>query len=77
MSGLREEKRMREERLREVGRETASENLKERLATTWHNLELNSTAHELDQWCMECGCIHESDVVAHVDDCDDDQPLQP
>ena len=34
MSGLREEKRMREERLREVGRETASENLKERLGNT-------------------------------------------
>lgn len=63
MSGRKEEKRRREERLREVERETASNELKERLAMTWHNLELNSTAHELDAWCAECGCIHTSDVV--------------
>lgn len=64
MSGRKEERRRREERLREVERETASENLKERLAMTWHNLELNSTAHELDAWCAECCCIHTSDVVS-------------
>ena len=62
-SGIKDEQRRREERLREVERETASNQLKERLASTWYNLELNSTAHELDQWCVECGCIHTSDVV--------------
>ena len=59
----RDELKRRQERLREVERETAGDSLKERLANTWHNLELNSTAHELDSWCQECGCIHTSDIV--------------
>ena len=59
----RGELKRRQERLREVERETSGDSLKERLANTWHNLELNSTAHELDSWCQECGCIHTSDVV--------------
>ena len=68
-SGLKDEQRRREERLREVERETASNQLKERLTSTWYNLELNSTAHELDQWCVECGCIHTSDIVNETTDC--------
>lgn len=64
----KDENRRREERLREVERETASGELKERLAVTWQDLELNSRAHELDTWCAECGCIHTSDVV-NDDDC--------
>ena len=55
--------RRREERLREVDRETSGDSLKERLGQTWHDLELNSRSHELDAWCQECGCIHTSDVV--------------
>ena len=62
-SGRREQKRLRDERLREVERETASNELKERLASTFAELELNSNARELDAWCNECGCIHESEVV--------------
>ena len=26
-------------------------------------LELNSNAHTLDEWCVQCECIHTSDVV--------------
>ena len=62
-SGLKEEKRRKEERLREVERQTASSELKERLSSTWYELELNSTAHLQDVWCMECKCIHTSDVL--------------
>jgi len=69
-SGLREEKRIKEERLREVERHTASSELKERLTSTWYNLELQSNAHELDQWCVECGCIHTSDIVNEAEETD-------
>ena len=57
------EKKRKEERQRQVERETASDSFKERLASTYHSLELNSTASNLDAWCHECGCIHTSDVV--------------
>ena len=57
------EKKRKEERQRQVERETASDSFKERLASTYHSLELNSTASNLDAWCQECGCIHTSDVV--------------
>ena len=26
-------------------------------------LELNSSAHELEEWCLECGCIHTGEVL--------------
>jgi len=61
--GVKEEKRRKEERLREIERETASNEYKERIERAYHELELQSTAHELDEWCEECGCIHESDIV--------------
>ena len=57
------ELKRKEERLRQVTRETASDELKERLASTFHNLELNSRQDNLEAWCQECGCIHTSDVV--------------
>ena len=61
--GVKEEKRRKEERTREIERDTAGNEYKERIERAYHELELNSTAHELDAWCVECGCIHESDVV--------------
>ncbi len=61
--GVKEEKRRKEERLKEIERETASNEYKERIERAYYELELQSTAHELDAWCVECGCIHESDVV--------------
>jgi len=61
--GVKEEKRRKEERLREIEQDTRSNEYKERIERAYHELELNSTAHELDAWCVECGCIHESDVV--------------
>jgi len=62
-SGKREVESLKKERQREVERDTASNEFKERLASTFAGLEVNSRAHELDEWCNECGCIHESDVV--------------
>ena len=41
----------------------ASQELLGRLAETFRTLELASSAHELDQWCDACGCIHTADVV--------------
>ena len=35
----------------------------ERLSQTWYNLELNSNAPELEQWCEMCGCLHTIDVL--------------
>ena len=61
--GVKEEKRRKEERLREIERDTASNEDKERIERAYYELELQSTAHELDEWCEECGCIHESDIV--------------
>jgi hypothetical protein len=55
--------RLKAERRREVERETGALELQERLSHTWHSLELNSTAHQLDAWCNECGCLHTSVVV--------------
>ena len=42
---------------------TGNETVLERLSETYRMLELNSTAHTLDQWCSECSCIHTSEVV--------------
>ncbi len=64
----RTERRIRGERRREIERETGNPELEERLVRTYHTLELNSTAHELDQWCNECNCIHIADVVNQHDD---------
>ena len=61
--GVKEEKRRKEERLREIEQQTASNEYKERIERAYHELELQSTAHELDEWCEECGCINESDIV--------------
>ena len=65
----RTEKQLRMDRQREIYRDTSSESFQERLVSTFHNLELNSTAHELDEWCHECGCLHTSFVV-NDDDAD-------
>ena len=62
------EQRTREERLRQVERETQSEALQERLSQTWYNLELNSNAAELEEWCDKCGCLHTSFVVNDDDE---------
>ena len=62
-SPVKEEKRRKEEHLREIEQETASNEYKERIERAYCELELLSTAHELDEWCEECGCIHESDIV--------------
>lgn len=42
----------------------ASAQVLHRLASTYRTLELATTAHELDLWCKECGCVHTADVVA-------------
>ena len=34
-----------------------------RICETFRILELNSTANELDQFCVNCGCVHTIDVV--------------
>ena len=62
-SPVKEEKRRKEEHLREIEQETASNEYKKRIERAYYELELQSTAHELDEWCEECGCIHESDIV--------------
>lgn len=40
-----------------------SQHLLQRLSDTFRTLELNSNAHELDQWCNHCQCIHTADVL--------------
>ena len=42
---------------------TSSEETAYRICESFRNLELNSTAHELDQFCVSCGCVHTIDVV--------------
>lgn len=58
---ISELKREREKSMQLDSKESAE--LLGRLAATYRTLELNSTAHELDAWCEECGCVHVKDVV--------------
>ena len=57
---------------RQVGRETSREETQERLAQAWYNLELNSNAPELEEWCDMCGCLHTIFVVSNDGDDDND-----
>lgn len=63
----KEQRKTREERLRQVGRDTSRQETQERLAQAWYNLELNSNAHELEEWCDMCGCLHTIFVVSDDD----------
>ena len=42
---------------------TSGEETAYRICETFRTLELNSTANELDQFCVNCGCVHTIDVV--------------
>ena len=42
---------------------TANEETAFRICESFRNFELNATAHELDQFCVNCGCVHTIDVV--------------
>jgi len=42
---------------------TSSEETAFRICETFRTFELNATAHELDQFCVNCGCVHTMDVV--------------
>ena len=42
---------------------SGTETMLERLSETYRTLELNSNAHTLDEWCVECECIHTADVL--------------
>ena len=52
---------------RQVERETSRLETQERLAEVWYTLELNSNAHELEEWCDMCGCLHTIFVVSDDD----------
>lgn len=47
--------------------------LNARLSDTFRTLELNSNAHELDEWCHNCGCIHESEVIKESNNEDEER----
>lgn len=56
---------VREENMKSVQLDSKdAEDLARRMSDTYRTLELNSNAKELDLWCENCGCIHDSDVVA-------------
>ena len=42
---------------------TSNEETAFRICETFRTFELNATAHELDQFCVNCGCVHTIDVV--------------
>ena len=42
---------------------TANEETAFRICESFQTFELNATAHELDEFCVSCGCIHTMDVV--------------
>jgi len=42
---------------------TGSDETAYRMCETFRTLELNSSANELDQFCVNCGCVHTIDVV--------------
>jgi len=54
---------MKEERQRSL--ENISNNLEiaERMCNTYRTLELNSSAVELEEFCVDCGCVHTVDVL--------------
>jgi len=54
---------MKEERQRSIENITNSLEMAERLCTTFRTLELNSSAVELEQFCVDCGCVHTIDVL--------------
>ena len=51
------------ERQRSIENMTSSLEMATRICRTFRTLELNSNARELEQFCVDCGCIHTSDVL--------------
>ena len=54
---------IKEERRRPIENITSSLEMAERLCATFRTLELNSAAADLDQFCVDCGCVHTIDVL--------------
>ncbi len=71
---LSELKRERAQSMQLEARDSAA--LQARLAATFRTLELNCAASELDAWCVECGCIHESDLTA-AEDSEEAKSIEP
>ena len=54
---------MKAERRRSIENTTSSLEMATRICRTFRNLELNAAARELEQFCVDCGCIHTIDVL--------------
>jgi len=63
----KEQRKTREERLRKASGKRYFKTRNTRKTGPSYNLELNSNAHELEEWCDMCGCLHTIFVVSDDD----------